>query len=178
VPGHKTDVADAVWLSDLLAHGLIRASFVPEPATQAMRSLLRTRKQRVREQASYIQRLQKTLEDANIKLSSVLSNVVGLSGRDIINAIIAGESDPDYLLTLVHRGVKTPREKIRAALQGRVTAQHRFLLRLHLRQIDALDPARAQPQTWGNYAYGCNTHPDCRATAYRGARRVFAVTLL
>ena len=141
VPGRKTDVADAVWLSDLLAHGLIRASFVPEPATQAMRSLLRTRKQLVREQASHVQRLQKTLEDANIKLSSVLSSVVGLSGRDIIKAIIAGESDPDQLLTLVHRGVRTPREKIRAALQGRVTNQHRFLLRLHLRQIDALDAA-------------------------------------
>ena len=102
-----------MWLSDLLAHGLIRASFVPEPATQAMRSLLRTRKQLVREQASHVQRLQKTLEDANIKLSSVLASVVGLSGRDIIKAIIAGESDPDQLLTLVHRGVKTPREKIR-----------------------------------------------------------------
>jgi transposase len=141
VPGRKTDVADAVWLSDLLAHGLIRASFVPEPATQAMRSLLRTRKQLIREQASHVQRLQKTLEDANIKLSSVLASVVGLSGRDIIKAIIAGESDPDQLLTLVHRGVKTPREKIRAALQGRVTGQHRFLLRLHLRQIDALEAA-------------------------------------
>ena len=76
VPGRKTDVADAVWLSDLLAHGLIRASFVPEPATQSMRSLLRTRKQLVREQASHVQRLQKTLEDANIKLSSVLASVV------------------------------------------------------------------------------------------------------
>jgi transposase len=141
VPGRKTDVADAVWLSDLLAHGLIRASFVPEPATQAMRSLLRTRKQLVREQASHVQRLQKTLEDANIKLSSVLASVVGQSGRDIIKAIIAGESDPDQLLTLLHRGVRTPREKIRAALQGRVTGQHRFLLRLHLRQIDALEAA-------------------------------------
>jgi transposase len=114
---------------------------VPEPATQAMRALLRTRKQLVREQASHVQRLQKTLEDANIKLSCVLASVVGLSGRDIIKAIIAGESDPDQLLTLVHRGVKTPREKIRAALQGRITNQHRFLLRLHLRQIDALDAA-------------------------------------
>jgi transposase len=141
VPGRKTDVADAVWLSDLLAHGLIRASFVPEPATQAMRSLLRTRKQLLREQASHVQRLQKTLKDANIKLSSVLASVVGLSGRDIIKALIAGESDPDKLLTLVHRGVGTPREKIHAALQGRITSQHRLLLRLHLRQIGALDTA-------------------------------------
>jgi transposase len=106
-----------------------------------MRALLRTRKQLVREQASHVQRLQKTLEDANIKLSSELASVVGLSGRDIIKAIIAGESDPDQLLILVHRGVKTPHEKIRAALQGRITDQHRFLLRLHLRQIDKLDAA-------------------------------------
>ena len=141
VPGRKTDVADAVWLSDLLAHGLIRASFVPEPATQSMRALLRTRKHLVREQASHVQRLQKTLEDANIKLSSVLASVIGLSGRAIVQALIEGETDPDKLVSLVHRGVKAPREKIRAALQGRVTDRHRFLLRLHLRQIDALDAA-------------------------------------
>jgi transposase len=83
-------VADATWLADLLAHGLIRASFVPEPATQELRALLRTRKQLVREQASHIQRIQKTLEDANLKLSSVLSNIMGLSGRAILKALIDG----------------------------------------------------------------------------------------
>jgi transposase len=77
VPGRKTDVADALWLADLLAHGLIRASFVPEPATQAMRGLLRTRKQLVREQASHSQRVQKVLEEANIKLASVLTDIIG-----------------------------------------------------------------------------------------------------
>ncbi len=81
VPGRETDVADATWLAGLLAHGLIRPSFVPEPATQAMRALLRTRKQLVREQASHVQRLQKTLEDANLKLASVLTDIMGLSGR-------------------------------------------------------------------------------------------------
>ncbi len=81
VPGRKTDVADAAWLAELLAHGLVRPSFVPEPATQALRALLRTRKQLVREQASHVQRLQKTLEDANLKLGSVLTDVMGLSGR-------------------------------------------------------------------------------------------------
>lgn len=130
-----------MWLSDLLAHGLVRASFVPEPATQAMRALPRTRKQLVREQASHVQRLQKTLEDANIKLSSVLASVTGLPGRDIVKAIIDGETDPDKLLALVHRGVRTARDKIHAALQGRITGWRRFLLRLHLRQIDALDAA-------------------------------------
>jgi transposase len=141
VPGRKTDVADAAWLADLLAHGLVRPSFVPEAPTQAMRALLRTRKQLVREQASHVQRIQKTLEDANLKLGSVLTQVMGKSGRAIIEALIDGERDPDRLLALVQRGVKAPPERLRAALQGRVTARHRFLLRLHLRQVEALDAA-------------------------------------
>jgi transposase len=137
-------VADALWLAELLAHGLIRPSFVPEAPTQAMRALLRTRKQLVREQASHVQRLQKTLEDANLKLGSVLSQIMGKSGRAILEALIAGERDPDKLLALVQRGVKAPPERLRAALQGRVTARHRFLLRLHLRQVEALDAAIAE----------------------------------
>src|SRR5262249_37678706 len=101
VPGRKTDVADAAWLADLLAHGLIRASFVPEAPTQEMRALLRTRKQLVREQVSHVQRIQKTLEDANLKLASVLSQIMGASGRAILQALIDGEHDPDQLLALV-----------------------------------------------------------------------------
>jgi len=143
VPGRKTDVADAIWLADLLAHGLIRPSFVPGAATQEMRALLRTRKQLVREQASHVQRLQKTLEDANIKLSSVLTNIMGKSGRAIIEALIDKQADPEALLALVQKGVKASPEKINAALTGRVTDRHRFLLRLHLQQIDALDTALA-----------------------------------
>jgi transposase len=138
VPGRKTDVADALWLAELLAHGLVRASFVPEAPTQEMRALLRTRKQLVREQASHVQRLQKTLEDANLKLSSVLTQTMGKSGRAILEALIEGECDPDKLLALVQRGVKAPPERLRAALQGRLTERHRFLLRLHLRHVDAL----------------------------------------
>lgn len=144
VPGRKTDVADALWLADLLAHGLIRPSFVPEAGTQEMRALLRTRKQLVREQASHVQRMQKTLEDANLKLSSVLTNIMGKSGRAIIEALIAGNTEPDHLLCLVQRGVKAAPEKIMAALTGRITDRHRFLLRLHLRQIDALDDALSE----------------------------------
>jgi len=92
VPGRKTDVNDATWLADLMAHGLIRASFVPDEQTQEMRSFLRTRKQFVRERTSHIQRIQKTLEDANIKLDSVISDI---SGRRMIEAIIGGETDPN-----------------------------------------------------------------------------------
>jgi transposase len=144
VPGRKTDVADATWLAELLAHGLVRPSFVPEAPTQEVRALLRTRKQLVREQASHVQRLQKTLEDANLKLSSGLTQIMGVSGRAILQALIAGERDPDKLLALVQRGVKAPPERLRAALQGRVTERHRFLLRRHLRQADALGTAIAE----------------------------------
>ncbi len=137
VPGRKTDVNDATWLADLLAHGLIRGSFVPDEQTQEMRNLLRTRKQLVREGSSHIQRLQKTLEDANIKLDSVISDIIGLSGRTMIEALIAGESDPERLAQLAHRRIKATPEVLREALRGRVTRHHRFLLRLHLKQIDA-----------------------------------------
>jgi transposase len=141
VPGRKTDVADATWLAELLAHGLVRASFVPDAPTQALRALLRTRKQLAREQASHVQRLQKTLEDANLKLASVLTDVTGVSGRAIVEALVAGETDPATLAALAHQRVKAPAERLAEALRGRVTSHHRFLLRLHLRQIDALEAA-------------------------------------
>jgi transposase len=144
VPGRKTDIADAAWLAELLAHGLIRPSFVPGAATQALRALLRTRKQLVREQASHVQRLQKTLEDANLKLASVLTDLMGLSGRAILEALLAGERDPDRLLALVHPRVRAEPARLRAALTGRLTERHRFLLRLHLGQYDALAAALAE----------------------------------
>ncbi len=122
VPGRKTDVADAVWLSDLL----------------------RTRKQLVREQASHIQRIQKTLEEANLKLASVLTDIMGLSGRAVLDALAAGETDPDRLCALVGPRVKASSGAIRAALTGRIGEPHRFLLGLHLRQYDALAAAVAE----------------------------------
>src|SRR3712207_3014605 len=120
VPGRKSDVADATWLAELLAHGLVRASFVPDAPTQALRALLRTRKQLVRERTSHVQRLQKTLEDANIKLSSVLTDVTGVSGRAIVEALIAGETDPATLAALAHQRIKAPPERLAEALRGRV----------------------------------------------------------
>jgi transposase len=141
VPGRKTDVNDATWIADLLAHGLIRASFVPEPEIQELRGLMRTRKQLTREQASHTQRLQKTLEEANIKLASVISDILGVSGRAMVEALIAGECDPLALAALAHRRLRAPAAVLHEALRGRVTAHHRFLLSLHLRQIDALSQA-------------------------------------
>ena len=144
VPGRKTDVNDATWLADLMAHGLIRASFVPDEPTQQMRDLLRTRKQMVRERSSHVQRIQKTLEDANIKLDSVVTDILGLSGRRIIEALIAGQTMPQALASLAHRRIHASADELEAALRGRVTRHHRFLLKLHLDQIDALDAALAR----------------------------------
>ncbi len=144
VPGRKSDVKDSDWISDLLAHGLIQPSFVPDGPTQEMRTLLRTRKQVVREKSSHVLRIQKTLEDANIKLDSVITDIVGVSGRKMIEALIAGEKDPAKLARLADPRVKASKESLREALRGRVTKNHRFLLRLHLRQIDAIDAAIAE----------------------------------
>ena len=144
VPGRKTDVNDATWLADLMAHGLIRASFVPDELTEQMRNLLRTRKQFVRERASQVQRIQKTLEDANIKLESVISDVVGVSGRRMIEALIRGQSEPQELAALADGRIRATGAQLEAALRGRVKAHHRFLLRLHLDHLDAVDAAIAR----------------------------------
>jgi len=144
VPGRKTDVNDATWLADLMAHGLVRGSFVPDEQTQEMRNILRTRKQFVRERSSHVLRIQKTLEDANVKLDSVITDIVGLSGRRMIEALIAGETDPGTLAALAHRRIKASPVELEAALRGRVTDHHRFLLRLLLQHIDAIDAAIAQ----------------------------------
>lgn len=139
LPGHKSDVRDCDWLSDLEAHGLIRGSFVPTLPTQELRGLLRLRKQKVRERSSNTLRLQKTLEEANVKLDSVISNVLGVSGRRMIEAMIGGETDPVALAGLADRRIKAPPEVLCEALRGRVTGHHRFLLGLQLEHIDALD---------------------------------------
>jgi transposase len=144
LPGRKTDVNDATWLADLMAHGLIRASFVPDEPTQQMRDLLRTRKQFVRERSSHTQRIQKTLEDANIKLDSVITDIVGLSGRRMIEALIAGQTDPEALAALAHRRIHATSAELEAALRGRVTAHHRFMLQLHLDHLDAVNAAIAR----------------------------------
>src|SRR5499433_1108290 len=129
VPGRKTDVSDAEWLADLLAHGLIRASFVPDTQTQELRALMRTRKQLVREAASHIQRVQKTLEDANIKLDSVISDVMGKSGRAMIEAMIAGETKPAKLAAFADRRIKASPAQLREALRAPPEAPGRPWLR-------------------------------------------------
>jgi transposase len=138
VPGRKSDVNDAMWLADLLAHGLVRGSFVPPAHIQEVRDLSRTRKQLTREIIQHTNRIQKVLEDANIKLASAISNVLGKSGRAILEAIIAGQSDPEKLVDLCSGRLRATRKELVEAMRGRVTAHHRFLLKLHLAQVDQL----------------------------------------
>ena len=141
VPGRTTDVNDAVWLADLLAHGLIRPSFVPPPAVQALRDLTRTRKQLTRERAAHVQRIDKVLQGANLKLGSVLSNIMGQSGRAILDALAAGESTPETLAGLLRANVRASRAQVIEALHGRLAEHQRLLLRVHLGQIDAIEAA-------------------------------------
>jgi transposase len=136
VPGRKTDVNDATWIADLLACGLVRASFVPEAEIQELRALLRARTQLIREQTRHVQRLQKTLEEANIKLDSAIADILGVSGRRMVEAIIAGETNPTVLADLADRRIKASRNELIEALRGRVTDHHRFMLRLNLDQYD------------------------------------------
>ncbi len=135
----KTDVCDARWIADLLAHGLIRGSFVPEQPIQELRALTRTRKQLVQEKARHVQRIQKTLEDANVKLDGVLSNVMGVSGRAILRAMIAGETDPHKLVALAHPNLRANRDALAEAIQGSVSKNHRFLLKAYLDLVETIE---------------------------------------
>lgn len=136
VPGRKTDVNDAEWIADLLQHGLLRASFIPPVAQRDLRDLTRHRSNFVRERTNLVNRLQKTLEGANIKLASVASNVVGASGHAILSALIDGQTDPVILAEL-------SRGQLAQALTGRVKPHHRFVLSELLCQIDSLDETLA-----------------------------------
>lgn len=147
VPGRKTDVNDATWIADLLAHGLIRASFVPPTEIQDMRTLMRTRKQLVRERVQHVQRLQKTLEDANIKIASVVSDMTGVSGRAILRALIDGVTAPKELLAVTTGRLRASRKALHEALIGRIRPPHRFLLKLHLDQVEALERSIAKIDT-------------------------------
>ncbi len=141
VPGRKTDVKDCQWIAQLLQHGLLKASFVPPEPIRQLRDLTRQRTQLIGERAAAVNRIQKVLEDANIKLAGVATDVLGASGRDMLEAMIGGEADPEKLAELARQRLRAKIPQLRLALQGRVTAHHRFLLRLHLdhvTQVEAL----------------------------------------
>jgi transposase len=138
VPGRKTDVKDAEWIAQLLQYGLLKASFLPPPPIRELRDLTRGRAQLVRERATVVNRIQEVLEDANIKLASVASDVLGASGRAMLAALVAGDEDPAVLADLARRGLRRKRPELELALRGFVTDHHRFLLRTLLRQVDQL----------------------------------------
>jgi transposase len=139
VPGRKTDVKDAQWISELLQHGLLSASFVPPPPIRELRDLTRQRTQLVREKAAVANRVQKVLEDANIKLASVATDPLGVSGRAMIRGLIAGQDDPETLAEMARARLRAKIPESRQALQGRVTEHHRFLLRMLMEQIEHLE---------------------------------------
>jgi transposase len=131
VPGHKTDKKDSRWLSKLLLSGLLKGSFIPPCEIRELRDLVRYRKKVVEQASSEKNRIIKILEDANIKLSSVLSDVDGVVGTKIINSLIEGKTDIDGLMKFYHGKIKTGKEEFRLALEGRISKHHRFMLQLH-----------------------------------------------
>lgn len=146
VPGHKTDVKDAEWLADLLRHGLLKASFIPPAPIRALRALTRYRKSLVQERAQAVNRLHKVLETANIKLASVATDVLGKSGRDMLEALVHGTTDAEVLAELARGVLRKKIPQLQSALEGRLLAHHRLLLGYLLAQIDFLEATLAQLQ--------------------------------
>jgi len=141
LPGRKTDVADACWLAQLAECGLLRGSFVPEPTMAKLRDLTRYRKKLIRERASETQRIQKVLEDAGIKLDSVVSDVLGKSAREMLEALIAGVGDVEAMAQMARTRMRPKIPELRRALEGPFGDHHAFLLQVHLDHIDHLSSA-------------------------------------
>jgi transposase len=139
VPGRKTDVKDAAWLADLLRHGLVQGSVIPDRPRRELRELVRYRTGLIRQRAQVGQRIQKTLEGANVKLASVASDVTGASGRAMLEALVAGETDPEALAGLARGTLRRKRGQLATALRGQVGADQRLLLASQLRHLDFLD---------------------------------------
>ncbi len=147
VPGRKTDVKDCEWIADLLSHGLLKGSFIPPEPVRDLRDLTRYRKSLIEERIREINRLQKLLESANMKLSSVASDVLGVSGKAMLEALISGKSDPRVLADLARGKLRKKLPLLREALPGRFRAHHQFLLAQILSPLDFLDEAIEQMST-------------------------------
>jgi transposase len=144
VPGRKTDVKDGEWLADLLRHGLLRGSFVPAQPQRELRELTRLRTSRGRMRAAEVNRLQQTLEAGNLKLGAVASDVLGVSGRTMLEALVAGETDPALLADLARGKLRAKLPELERALDGRIGPHQRFLIAEHLATIDDLDAGIAR----------------------------------
>jgi transposase len=144
LPGRKTDVADAAWLCELLEHGLLRGSFVPPPVIRQLRDLTRYRKRLIQAHSAECQRIQKTLEDAGIKLDSVAADILGVSGRAMLKALVAGERDPKVLAELAKGRLRAKLPQLRQALRGRFGDHHGLLVGLALDHLEHLEQAIAR----------------------------------
>jgi len=144
VPGRKTDAQDAEWLADLLQHGLLRPSIVPDRAQRALRDLTRTRTSLIEQRTAVVNRIQGVLEDANIKLAGVASDIMGVSGRDILAALLEGSADAAAMADLARGKLRRKRAELERALHGRLSDHHRLLVALHLEHADFLDEAIAR----------------------------------
>ena len=144
VPGHKTDVHDAEWIADLLQHGLLKPSFIPDRFQRELRDLTRTRTHVIDERSAVVNRVQQVLEDANVKVAGVATDIMGVSGRAMLAAIVAGTTDPTLLASLAKGKLRHKREQLERALSGHVGPHHRLLLSMHLAHIDFLDELVAQ----------------------------------
>lgn len=147
VPGRKTDVKDAEWIADLLRHGLLRGSFIPPQAQRDLRDLTRQRTNLVQDRATVVNRLQKVLEWANLKLSAVATDITGVSARGMLKAILDGKTTPETLAELAKGRLRNKRSELARALHGHVRDHHRFLLAEHLAQLDFLDEQIARFDT-------------------------------
>jgi transposase len=139
VPGRKTDIKDAEWMADLLQHGLLKASFIPSSEQQAVRDLTRSRMSLLQERSRLVNRIHKILEDANLKLASVVSDIMGMTGQAILRALVAGQQDPEDLAHLARGSLVKKQEPLKAALQGNLASHHRILLQELLHLISTLD---------------------------------------
>ncbi len=144
VPGRKTDQSDAEWIAELMQYGLLKASFIPPEGQRELRELTRYRSTFVKERANLVNRVQKLLESANLKLASVASDVMGVSGRAMLEAIVQGQAKPEAMAELAKGRLREKREVLIKALEGRVKPHHRFVLAELLGQIDSLDEAIAR----------------------------------
>jgi transposase len=147
LPGRKTDVGDAAWLCELLEHGLLRGSFVPPAAIRELRDLTRYRKRLIQTHTAECQRIHKTLEDASIRLGSVAADVLGVSGRAMLRALLAGERDPKVLAEMARGRLRNKLPELREALRGRFSAHHALLLRLALEHVEQLERSIAELDT-------------------------------
>jgi transposase len=160
VPGRKTDIKDAEWIADLLQHGLLRASFVPPRPQRELRELTRYRSSLVADRTRLVNRIHKVLEDTNIKLTSVVTDITGKSGRAMLKALLEGEQDPEVLSELARGRLRGKREQLVQAVQGTLSEHHRFLLKSQLRQLDFFDKQLAELDQEIAQRLGVESRPD------------------